>query len=99
MHMQNEPQIDAWYRDAAGRVFQVVAVDPKDNSVELQHFSGEVEEINLGSWYGMELESIDPPEDWTGPFDDLERDDRGETGYGARPEDWNGPWDELDREG
>lgn len=98
MQIQHEPIIDSWYRDTSGGMFQVISVDAKDATVELQHFGGEVEEVNLGAWYGMEVEPIDAPEDWTGPFDDLMRDDLGDNGDSSKPEDWNGPWDRLDRE-
>jgi hypothetical protein len=99
MQVLSEPVIDSWYRDASARTFQVVAVDNDEGSVEIQYFSGEVEEIALGAWYGMQLEAIDPPEDWTGPFDDLGRDDLGDTEQVTRPEDWSGPWEEIEREG
>lgn len=97
MQIQTEPRIDAWYRSNNGGTFKVVAVDNADGTVEVQHFGGEVEELSLSAWYGMELEQVDAPEDWTGPFDDLVRDDIGDGGLGTRPSDWNGPWDELDR--
>ncbi len=98
MQIQKEPVIDGWYRNASGEMFQVIAVDPNDMTVDVQHFGGEVEEVNLGAWYGMEVEAIDAPEDWTGPFDDLRRDDLGDNGGSSKPEDWNGPWEKLDRE-
>lgn len=98
MNMPHEPEINAWYRDPFGKTFQVVAIDENDKTVELQHFGGELEGLPLSAWYGIELEAIDPPEDWTGPFDDLLRDDLGDTGFATHPEDWNGPWEEIERE-
>lgn len=98
MHVYYEPEIDGWYRDASGRTFQVVAVDNDEGTVDLQYFGGELEEMALGAWYGMSFEPIGPPEDWTGPFDDLQRDDLGDTDQATRPEEWSGPWEEIERE-
>lgn len=98
MNMQQEPEINTWYRDPLGKTFQVVAIDENEMTVELQYFDGEVEGLPLSAWYGIEHEAIDAPEDWTGPFDDLLRDDLGDTGLAMHPEDWNGPWDALERE-
>ena len=33
------------------------------------------EELEMEEWEEMDLEEIEPPEDWTGPLDDLESDD------------------------
>lgn len=97
MQTQHKPEMDGWYRDTSGRTFQVVGVDDQEATVEIQYFGGEVEDLGLSSWYAMELEAIDSPEDWTGPFDDLLRDDLGDTDSVRHPEDWNGPWEEMDR--
>jgi hypothetical protein len=45
--------------------------------VEIQYFDGEVEELDLDSWYEMALEPIEPPEDWSGPFDEIDPDELG----------------------
>lgn len=97
MPMLCEPEINSWYRDNAGKIFQVVALDDADSAVEVQHFGGEIEAFPLGSWYGAELESIDAPEDWSGALDDVSRDDLGDTGMATHPEVWSGPWEEIDR--
>ena len=96
MNVQHDPEIDGWYRDNAGKKFQVIAVD--EESVELQHFGGELEEVTLSVWYALPLEAVDPPGDWTGTFDNVARDDLGDTGQAIHPEEWSGPWEELDRD-
>lgn len=98
MATDEEPVVGNWYKDAQGRSMEVVAVDEDEEAVEVQYFGGEIEELTLDTWYELELEPIPPPEDWTGPFDELERDDRGDSDRPIHPEDWDGPWDELDRE-
>lgn len=80
MTMNNdiEPAIGNWYQDLAdGATFQVVSTDEDEAMVELQYFDGDIEEVTLDEWRGMELEATDAPEDWSGPIDDLERDDQG----------------------
>jgi hypothetical protein len=94
-----KPKIDNWYEDAEdGRSFRIVAIDEDDGTIEVQYFDGDVEEFDTDTWYQMDLTRVAEPEDWSGPFDDLEEDDRGETYRPARPEDWNGPADEMDYE-
>jgi hypothetical protein len=77
-------------------MFHVVAVDNDERVVEIQDFDGGVDEIDLDSWFAMPLDAAEPPEDWTGPVDDVEADDLGyasDTDMTAR--DWRGPLDEL----
>jgi hypothetical protein len=61
-------------------MFAVVALDERAGIVEVQHFDGDVEEIALATWRNMALEVAEPPEDWTGPVDNVEQDD---TDYSA----------------
>jgi hypothetical protein len=76
----------------------VVAFDEDAGLVEVQYFDGDVSELDLEVWRETVIEQIAAPEDWTGPFDDLEADDLGDTEKPRHPEDWDGPWNELDRE-
>lgn len=92
-----EPRVGDWYQQIGGETFEVVAVDNDDQTVEVQYFGGEVEELDQESWYELDLEPIEPPEDWSGPFDDLEADDFGDNGNAMRP-DVTDFLDELDRE-
>ena len=94
----NLPEIGTWYRDVRGRRFEVVAFDEDRGLAEVQYFDGDVSELELDVWRQTVVERIAEPEDWTGPFDDLEEDDLGDTERPRRPEDWDGPWNELDRE-
>lgn len=76
----HKPIIDQWYRHLdKGESFRVVAIDDDARTVEIQDFGGDVEEVDLEDWYVMAIEPIEPPEDWTAPMDDIERDDLGYT--------------------
>ena len=73
-----DPIIGNWYRnEETGNDFEVVALDEDAQTVEIQYFDGELEELDLDAWYELPLETIETPEDWSGPFDELEADDLG----------------------
>lgn len=90
-----KPEADQWYEDADGQAFQVISVDADDGTVAVQYFDGDVEALDLETWYQLQPEPTAAPEDWSGPFDDLEADDFGDTETPYRPEDWNDPADEV----
>lgn len=52
-----------------------MAVDDQDCTAELQHFDGTIEELEFDSWFAMDIERAQAPEDWSGsvdiPFEDL----------------------------
>jgi len=98
MTLKPKPQVGQWYRHLnKGQEFHVTAVDDAERTVEIQHFDGDVEELDFEDWYAMDLEPIAAPEDWTGPMDDVERDDLGYTETDMRGEDWSAPLREGSR--
>ncbi len=71
-----EPTVGRWYQDLeGGELFQIVSSDADEAVLEVQYFDGDVEEISLEEWRGMDVEVTDPPEDWTGPVDEVARED------------------------
>ena len=74
-------------------MFQVVATDADEGSVEIQTFGGEIEELTDEEWRACKVEACEAPEDWTGPYDDLERDDLGDTEADLTARDWRVPLD------
>ncbi|HEY0720731.1 MAG TPA: DUF6763 family protein [Gammaproteobacteria bacterium] len=93
-----EPQIGDWYLTQEGGSFEVIAVDPDEGSVEIQYFDGAIEELDMESWYAMEIKPREVPEDWSGPFDDLVKDDFGDTDQARHLDEWSNPLDSLDWE-
>ncbi len=77
------PIIGDWYTMPSGLRFEVVALD--EEGVEIQYFDGELDEMDLESWWESGVTAMPPPEDWTGAYDDLERDDLGYTDMNTRP--------------
>jgi hypothetical protein len=81
-----DPTVGNWYRFTEGEVFEVVALDEDDGTIEMQYYDGTLEEMDLEDWQARaevgELHVAAPPEDWTGSVD-VDPDD--ESGV-----DWRG---------
>jgi hypothetical protein len=66
-----------WYHHLdKGQDFMVVDVSEREGTVDIQYFDGDINELEMEEWEEMDLEEIEPPEDWTGPLDDLDSDDQ-----------------------
>jgi hypothetical protein len=67
------PIVGEWYRDGARELFEVVAIDDADESIEIQYFDGSVAGMDFETWYDRlrdeHLETADAPEDWSGAVD------------------------------
>ena len=74
--------------------FQVIATDDRTVTVEIQYFDGNLDEVELTTWYSREKERIEGPEDWTGSMDNIEKDDHNPVGTEMRREDWAALYDE-----
>jgi hypothetical protein len=90
------PQVGLWYRQFNGALFEVVAVDEKDHTVELQHFDGTLDEVELETWPNLLIETVGAPEDWSGSVDmdpeDYAGEDLSELPYG-----WHDPLEYVDQ--
>lgn len=68
-----QPNVGDWYRLSGGELFEVVAVDDDDGTIEIQYFDGTVEEMDREDWETQceerALQSARPPEDWSGSVD------------------------------
>ncbi len=63
------PLIGHWYRRGNFKLFEVVALDEQDKTIELQHFDGTIEEVDLEAWAELLTVEIAAPEDWSGSVD------------------------------
>jgi hypothetical protein len=69
------PVIGTWYRDLEHKdKFEIVAIDEKNQAIEIQYFSGDIEEIDYDEWFSMKIGAIPAPQDWSGPFE-VEKDE------------------------
>ena len=90
------PVIGKWYARAGGDSFEIVAFDRDDGSIEIQYFDGTIEELDLDEWREEQIESAEPPEDWTGSVD-VEPEDY-ENEFDTEPGIGNGtPLEVIDR--
>lgn len=96
MPSEYSPRIGDWYETATGHSFEVIAYDEEEETVEIQYFDGTLEELDLESWYDLEIDPVEPPEDWSGSMDvdreDVDRDGKPSNG----PLDWS-ILDDLDQ--
>ncbi|HEX4648969.1 MAG TPA: DUF6763 family protein [Steroidobacteraceae bacterium] len=76
-----QPAIGDWYRLNGGALFEVVALDDDDGTIEIQYFDGTVEEMDIEDWEAQwgdgALETAEAPEDWSGSVDVEASDDEG----------------------
>ena len=64
-----DPVIGQWFRRPGGTLFEVVAIDDAERTVEIQQFDGTIDELDLEIWPEMSLQEISAPEDWSGSVD------------------------------
>ncbi|MEQ6341017.1 MAG: hypothetical protein M3A44_05025 [Gammaproteobacteria bacterium] len=89
MQVPFEPIIGDWYKMPEGNLFEVVAVDEADGTVDVQHYDGTVEEFDLDTWAALGLETASPPEDLAGAYDTVDGDDyKGYEDMDLMREDW-----------
>lgn len=63
------PVIGHWFRRPNGTLFEVVAVDEADGSIEIQYFDGTISEVDIENWVQLLLVEVSAPEDWSGSVD------------------------------
>ena len=90
------PLVGSWYRNPDGSLFEVVAVDEDDATIELQHFDGTIEEVDFEAWPGLLIESVGAPEDWSGSVD-MDPEDFVGTQQSDSPPTWKDPLEFLDQ--
>jgi hypothetical protein len=97
MTSRADPIIDSWYHyPEKAQKFRVNAIDEHTDTVEIQYFDGTLDEIEMSEWYAFDIERIEAPEDWTGPVDNIEKDDLNPVGTEMQREDWDAPYEEED---
>jgi len=90
------PVVGDWYRAQDGTIFEVVAIDRDDGTIEVQYFDGTIEEIDAETWIEQRFDEAEAPEDWSGSVDIEPEDYQAERDVGA-PTVWADPLEYLDR--
>ena len=82
------PQVGNWYKEIQqGLTFEVVAIDEKTRSIEVQLIDGAVTEYDFENWNEMLLEQIEEPEDWRNAYE-LSSEDYLDPDDTIHPEEW-----------
>ena len=63
------PIIGQWFRRPDGTLFEVVAVDEDDMTVEVQLFDGTIGEFEIDRWPELLVKEVSAPDDWSGSMD------------------------------
>ena len=97
---RKQPTIDVWYKTSDGNIFEVVAVDPHEDAIEIQYLDGSVEELDADAWQSAEPKVINPPHQAMAA--DYEEDGGHEEDYhnivdlDSNDREWSGLFDELE---
>jgi hypothetical protein len=94
------PIVGNWYQPMnKGQAFAVVGIDEDAGVIEIQHYDGDVAEVEMTAWDTLDLELAEPPEDWTAPMDNVDVDDMGYTDTQMEASDWPRPLQEIQTSG
>lgn len=90
------PTIGNWYRRPNGTLFEVVAADEDDGTIEIQLYDGTISEIEIDNWPNLLLVEVSAPEDWSGAVD-MDPEDYVGTQENAIPNGFHDPLEYLDK--
>jgi hypothetical protein len=90
------PDVNTWYHyPEKAQKFMVTAIDDHAATVEIQYFDGTIDEMDIETWYLLDIKRIETPENWTGPVDNIEKDDLNPADTEMLRQDWSEPYDEV----
>jgi hypothetical protein len=93
------PEINAWYHDARDdELFEVVAVDEQEGTIEIQYLNGDIGEFDRDIWAQMVILRAEPPEDWRAPYE-MSDDDQLEDSSAFSVSNWDDPQANVDPDG
>jgi hypothetical protein len=86
-----KPGIGEWYRVEGGDLFEVIAIDDADGSVDLQYFDGTLEEMALEDWHDQcasgAIKAAEAPEDYSGTGEGEGEVEDDSSGYDPRTDE------------
>lgn len=86
MPMEEEPIVGAIYEDPDGLSFEILALNEDDGTIEIQYEDGSVDEIDIDSWYEMELRPLKTA-DWKESDADADEEEEEKEKEKKRPVD------------
>ena len=78
MPMEEEPVVGKVYEDADGVAFEILEFDEDDGTIEIQYEDGTVDEIDLDTWYDMDLQQVKTADKSDDDIEDEEDDEEDE---------------------
>jgi hypothetical protein len=90
------PVIGHWFRRPNGTMFEVVALDEEDGTIEIQLFDGTIGEVDIENWPALLLVEVSAPEDWSGSVD-MDPEDYVGRQEGDMPNGYHDPLEFLDK--
>lgn len=64
------PRVGSWYQELEQElIFEVVAYDEDEQTIEIQYIDGELDEFDEENWAELALEEIEEPEDWRNAYE------------------------------
>jgi hypothetical protein len=90
------PLIGHWFSRPNGSLFEVVALDEDDGTIEIQQFDGTIGEVDVENWTQMLLVEVRAPEDWSGSVD-MDPEDYAGLSANEMPNGYHDPLAFLDK--
>lgn len=96
MTNQLDPRVNQWYRHTdKGQQFYVTAIDEENDSIEVQHFDGDIEEYSFPEWRDLNIDLSEEPENWSGSVDIGDPEDFGTQITDTAASDWDEALEEI----
>ena len=93
---QTRPIVGRWFKEIQqGQIFEVVAIDEQERTIETQMIDGELAEYDMESWCLLELEQVHEPENWCSAYE-LNQEDRADPDAPFHPIDWAHPLNAIE---
>jgi len=90
MAIESNPVVANWYQDRNREErFTIVAFDQDEGVLELQYENGDLEEIDIDTWYELDTEEVAMPEDWTLALDNMDEQEAARVESESYEDDWN----------
>ena len=102
MLLRIQPEVGTWYENTEQEtLFEVVTLDEEEGTLAIQYFDGELEEMDIETFWQLRLRTVDQPEDWSGPYevDQEDRDDHDYSQLAAVEADQDLPFDDFESKG
>ena len=90
------PQVGHWFQDRnGGQLFEVVAFDRDEGTVQVQYLDGEIADYELDSWAQLDLVVAAEPEDWRSAFE-LDDEFSSDPDAALQPLQWGSPLSRIE---